>query len=200
MEAVSWVERVRKDFAGSPFLNHVKNLENHIKSSELQLNYQRECTSHQPIHISVNAKNMERFSLDIYKILDERSIFNHNSNHRLTKKSKIKTIDFQLNMPNDYRFHRTSLEIPLLEPGAYLGGYKDGKENRYFVFYVTDYQIVLHKGNRNKFSEEYRLVHRETGESITDESLDFFALKNNKILEKITMKTNHQGVFSNFLK
>jgi hypothetical protein len=67
VEALSWIEKVKKSYPKSPFLENIKT-ENQILQPTLMVQFEQNTVSNKPIHLVASHKNASEFSLNIYEV------------------------------------------------------------------------------------------------------------------------------------
>nr|WP_228446749.1 MG2 domain-containing protein [Chryseobacterium sp. 3008163] len=147
--------------------------------------------------------------MNIYEVKDNLQSFMqysrnpYNDAYSKVKKTLVRKEVFQLNDPQDYQLHKTSLEIKPLSSGIYVAEYQvsgaksdDENSNQNFYFLVSNHKIIYQsKNDRNQLSNELKLVNAENGKPINNENLTFHEFVQNKTLNKIAGKTDEKGVF-----
>ncbi|MCU7617046.1 MG2 domain-containing protein [Chryseobacterium sp. PBS4-4] len=208
-EALEIGNLTKTQFPKSPFLENIKNKENQIINPYLSLKYEQQTQPNKPIHLVAEFKNVKEFSVNIYEVKDNLQSFMqysrnpYNDAYSKVKKNLLRKEVFQLNDPQDYQLHKTSLEIKPLSSGIYVAEYSvegsklDEESDHNFYFLVSNHKIIYQsKNDRNQLSNELKLVNAENGKPITNEILTFHEFVQNKTLnKKIAGKTDEKGVF-----
>ncbi|MFY7815216.1 MAG: MG2 domain-containing protein, partial [Chryseobacterium taeanense] len=205
-EALEMATKAQSQYPQSPFIENIKNKEEQIKMTSLNIQYEKQTQSNKPIHFVAEYKNLSSFSLNIYKVTDDLKSFLQYSRNPYpemfdkVKKELIKKETYQISDPKDYQLHKTSLEIKPLSPGIYVaeyivnGGTNDKNQNFYFL--VSDHKIIYKNKVNTNFSEnELKLVNSENGEPVSNEGLTFYEFSGNSVLNMTTGKTDNKGVF-----
>ena len=182
-EALSWIEKVKKAYPKSDFLNNIKNQENQILQPTISVKYETFVLPNQPIHLVTEYKNAKQFSLNIYEVKDDYEGFlkySFNSwdaaNYILLSKSLVRNETFDLPTANDYKNHKTSFEIKPLHSGIYIAEYLVENEVRdKFYFIATSSRVISQNKNERSFSSnKFLLVDRKNGQVIPAENLEFY--------------------------
>ncbi|WP_374459141.1 alpha-2-macroglobulin [Chryseobacterium taeanense] len=205
-EALEIAAKAQSQYPQSPFIENIKNKEEQIKMTSLNIKYERQTQSNKPIHFVAEYKNLNNFSLNIYKITDDLKSFLQYSRNPYSemfdkvKKDLVKKETYQIPDPKDYQLHKTSLEIKPLPPGIYVAEYmvngETNDKNQNFYFLVSDHKIIYkNKVNTNFPANELKLVNSENGEPVSNEGLTFYEFSGNSVLNKTTGKTDSKGVF-----
>lgn len=203
-EALSWIGKVRKEFPKSPFLDNVKNQENAILQPTLNVNFEKNVLSNKPIHLVANYKNTSAFSLRIYEVKDDFHGFMkylkdswRKENFINLKKYLVRNEAYQLPVTNDYKMHKTSVELKPLPSGIYVGEYMvEGKVQGNFYFIASQSRIIYQNKNDYKtIRNELKLVNRDNGKTLAKENLEFYEFVNNKLSQKVNITTNETAVF-----
>lgn len=205
-EALEIASKAKSQYPQSPFIENIKNKEEQIKLTSLNIKYEQQTQSNKSIHFVVEYKNINSFSLNIYKVTDDLKSFLQYSRNPYpemfdkVKKDFIKKETYQIPDPKDYQVHKTSLEIKPLPSGIYIAEYlvSDGTndKNQNFYFIVSDHKIIhKNKVDGNFSANELKLVNSENGEPVSNESLAFYEFSGNSTLNKTTGKTDNNGVF-----
>lgn len=205
-EALEIAAKAKSQHPQSPFIETIKNKEEQIKLTSLNIKYEQQTQSNKPIHFVAEYKNLSNFSLNIYKISDDLKSFLQYSRNPYpemfdkVKKELVKKETYQIPDPKDYQLHKTSLEIKPLPSGIYVAEYvvNDGTndKNQNFYFFVSDHKIIYKNKTDGNFSaNELKLVNSENGEPVSNESLAFYEFSGNSALNKTTGKTDNKGVF-----
>lgn len=208
-EALAIANQAKTQFPKSAFLDNIRNKENQIINPYLSIKYEEQTQPEKPIHLVAEFKNVSEFSLNIYEVKDDLQSFMqysrnpYNDAFSKVKKTLVRKEVFQLNGPQDYQFHKTSLEVKSLPSGIYVAEYsvagsekKDLDSNQNFYFFVSNHKIIYQsKNDSNQLSNELKLVNSENGKPVNNENLTFYELVENKTLNKIAGKTDEKGVF-----
>ncbi|MBV2224844.1 MAG: hypothetical protein KUL74_08320 [Cloacibacterium sp.] len=203
-EALSWIEKVKRSYPKSKFLENIKNQENQIKQPFVNIKFETSTLPNQPIHLVAEYKNTSQFSLNIYEVKSDyqgflRYIYNSwdKDNFSQLKKTLVKKETFPLKNFKDYTSHKTSLEIAPLPSGIYVGEYLvDGNFQDHFYFIATNSRIIFkNKSDQQIFENELQLVFRNNGKILPKENLEFYEYVSNKNLEKSTGITDAKAGF-----
>lgn len=208
-EALAIGNQAKTQYPKSPFIENIKNKENQIVNPFLSIKYEQQTQPDKPIHLVAEFKNVKEFSVNIYEVKDNLQSFMqysrnpYNDAYSKVKKTLLRKEVFQLNDPQDYQLHKTSLEIKPLSSGIYVAEYQvseaksdDENNNHNFYFLVSNHKIIYQsKNDRNQLSNELKLVNAENGKPINNENLTFHEFVQNKTLNKIAGKTDEKGVF-----
>jgi len=204
-EALSWIEKVKKSYPKSDFLNNIKNQENQILQPSLNIKFENSTLANQPIHLVAEFKNTHQFSLNIYEVKDDyqgflKYIYNswEPSYYSNLKKNLVRKENFDLPKTSDYKTHKTSLEIKPLPSGIYVAEYLvEGKIQEKFYFIATNSRIIFEKKSTQKtFDNQLKLVNRDNGKILAKENLEFYEYVQQKNLEKYTGITDEKAVFT----
>ncbi|MDY0930153.1 alpha-2-macroglobulin family protein [Chryseobacterium sp. CFBP8996] len=207
-EALQLVNSIKNQYPKSPFVENIKNKENQIINPFLNFKYEDQTQPNLPIHLVAEFKNVKEFSVNIYQVKDNFLSFMqyarnaYNDTYSKVKKTLVRKEVFQLNNPQDYQLHKTSIEMKALPSGIYVAEYEvsgskpDEDSNQSFYFLVSNHKIIYQNINEsNKLSNELKLISSENGKSITNENLTFYEFVENKTLNKVAGKTDDKGVF-----
>ena len=203
-EALALVKTTKEQYSKSKFLNNILNRENSILQPNLSIHYETHTQANLPIHLVADAKNVSKFSLNIYEIKDDQQNFlkyveNSYDKTRFpaVKKTLVRKESFDLQDLKDYKNHKTSLEIKPLPSGIYLAEYvveNSIQENFYFI--ATNSRIIYNKKDERKtIADQLQIVSRENGKSISNENLKIFEFTNNKKANSFAAKTDQSAVF-----
>ncbi|AZI23201.1 hypothetical protein EIH07_09190 [Chryseobacterium taklimakanense] len=204
-EAMIWVENAKKQYPKSPFLENIKNRENQITVPTLVIKYETHTQPEKPIHLVAEHKNVDEFSLNIYEVKNNEEGFlkyvqnqYQKSNFTELKKSLVRRENFTLQNLKDFKSYKTALEIKPLPSGIYVAEYiVENAVQENFWFIVTNSRIVFeNKDVRNSSKNLLKLVDRENGKAIANETLVFNEYVNGKKLTSTTAKTDGKGVFN----
>ena len=207
-EALQLVNSLKNQYPKSPFIQNIKNKETQIVNPLLSFKYEEQTQPNLPIHLVAEFKNVKEFSVNIYEVKDnllplmQYARNPYNDAYSKVKKTLVRKEVFQLNDPQDYQVHKTSIEMKALPPGIYVAEYEvsgskpEQDSNHNFYFIVSNHKIIYHNINEsNTLSNELKLISSENGQPITNENLTFYEFVENKALNKVVGKTNDKGVF-----
>lgn len=203
-EALALIKTAKDQFAKSKFLNNILNRENSILQPNLSINYEKHTQANLPIHLVADAKNVSKFSLNIYEVKNDQQNFlkyvaNSYDKTRFpaVKKTLVRKESFDLQDLKDYKNHKTSLEIKALPSGIYLAEYvveNAIQENFYFI--VTNSRIIYNKKDERKpLDDQLQLVNRENGKSVSNENLKIFEFTNDNKADSFATKTDQSAIF-----
>ena len=204
-EALSWLNQVKNQYPKSNFLNNILNRTNSIISPNLAIYFENHTQSNLPIHLVADAKNVARFSLNIYEVKDDvQNFLKYVSNSydknafAAVKKSLVRKEIFDLQDLKDYKDHRTSLEIKPLPSGIYLAEYVvDNAIQGHFYFIATNSRIIFNKKNERKtIDNQLKLVSRENGKSISDEALKVYEYDRGTTVNNFLLNTDNTANFN----
>ncbi|WP_373708904.1 alpha-2-macroglobulin [Kaistella sp.] len=202
--ALALVKSAKEQYPKSTFINSILNRENSILQPNLSIHYEKHTQANLPIHLVADAKNVAKFSLNIYEVKDDQHNFlkyvaNSYEKNRFSavKKNLVRKETFDLKDLNDYKNHKTSLEIKGLPSGIYLAEYvveNSIQDNFYFI--ATNSRIIYSKKDeRKKADNQLQLVNRENGKSIPNENLKIFEFTNDQKANTLAAKTDQSAVF-----
>ena len=207
-EALQLVNSLKNQYPKSPFIQNIKNKETQIVNPLLSFKYEEQTQPNLPIHLVAEFKNVKEFSVNIYEVKDnllplmQYARNPYNDAYSKVKKTLVRKEVFQLNDPQDYQVHKTSIEMKALPPGIYVAEYEvsgskpEQDSNHNFYFIVSNHKIIYHNINEsNTLSNELKLISSENGQPITNENLTFYEFVENKALNKVVGKTNDKGIF-----
>ncbi|MGO4709609.1 MG2 domain-containing protein, partial [Chryseobacterium sp. 2TAF14] len=207
-EALQLAGSVKNQYPKSSFIENIKNKENQILNPSLSFKYEEQTQSNLPIHIVAEYKNVKEFSINIYEVKDNFLAFMqyarnpYNDAYAKVKKTLVRKDVFQLNDPQDFQLHKTSVEMKALPSGIYVAEYEvsgskpDSDYDHNFYFIVSDHKVIYHnKSESNQLSNELKLISSENGKPINNENLTFYEFVQNKTLNKIAGKTDEKGIF-----
>lgn len=207
-EALQLVNSLKNQYPKSPFIQNIKNKETQIVNPLLSFKYEEQTQPNLPIHLVAEFKNVKEFSVNIYEVkenllpLMQYARNPYNDAYSKVKKTLVRKEVFQLNNPQDYQVHKTSIEMKPLPSGIYVAEYEvsgskpEQDSNHNFYFIVSNHKIIYHNINAsNTLSNELKLISSENGQPITNENLTFYEFVENKALNKVVGKTNDKGVF-----
>ncbi|MDQ0475646.1 alpha-2-macroglobulin [Chryseobacterium sp. MDT2-18] len=203
-EALALIKNTKQEYPNSKFLNSIINRENSILQPSLTLNYEKHTQANLPIHLVADAKNVSKFSLNIYEVKDDPQNFlkyvaNSYDKTRFpaVKKTLVRKETFDLQDLKDYKNHKTSLEIKPLPSGIYLAEYvveNAIQENFYFI--ATNSRIIFNKkDDRKSIDNQLQLVNRENGKSVSNENLKIFEFTNDNKANSFSVKTDQSALF-----
>ncbi|WP_027376418.1 alpha-2-macroglobulin family protein [Kaistella palustris] len=203
-EALLLIKDTKQQYAKSKFLNNILNRENSILQPNLSIYYETHTQANLPIHLVADAKNVSKFSLNIYEVKDDQQNFlkyvaNSYDKTRFpaVKKTLVRKESFDLEDLKDYKNHKTSLEIKPLPSGIYLAEYvveNSIQENFYFI--ATNSRIIYNKKDvRKPIADQLQLVNRENGKSVSNENLKIFEFTNDKKANSFTAKADEYAIF-----
>lgn len=203
-EALSWIEKVKKAYPKSKFLENIKNQENQIKQPFVNIKFETSTLPNQPIHLVAEYKNTSQFSLNIYEVKSDyqgflKYIYNSWNKDYFSqlKKTLVKKETFPLKNFKDYTSHKTSLEIAALPSGIYVGEYLvDGNVQDHFYFITTNSRIIFkNKSDQQIFENELQLVLRNNGKILPKENLEFYEYFAQQNIEKSAGVTDAKAGF-----
>ena len=203
--ALIWGNDAKEMFPKSKFINNITNRLNTILNPTLAFHYEKHTQSNTPIHLVADAKNVSKFSLNIYEVKDDQQSFlkyvanPYQKNYfGAVKKSLVRKENFELKDKGDYKNHKTSLEIEPLPSGIYLAEYvveKAIQDNFYFI--VTNSRVIYNKKNEDKsFANQLQIVDRENGKHISNENLKIYEIIREKTVGAFPTKTDQSGIFT----
>ena len=204
IDALAVIKNTKQEYPKSKFINSILNKENSILQPNLSIHYEIHTQANLPIHLVAEAKNVSKFSLNIYEVKDDQQNFlkyvaNSYDKTRFpaVKKTLVRKESFDLEDLKDYKNHKTSLEIKSLPAGIYLAEYvveNSIQENFYFI--VTNSRIIYNKKDeRRSIADQLQLVNRENGESVSSENLKIFEFTNDNKSDSFATKTDQSAVF-----
>lgn len=203
-EALSWINKVKKAYPKSPFLENIKNLENAILQPTIGVSFEQYTLPNKPIHLVANYKNASEFSLNIYEVKEDFQGFllyvrNNWQKENFTniKKSLVRKEVYHLPVTKDYQMHKTSFELKPLPSGIYVGEYLvEGKVQGNF-FLVASQSIVIYqkKNDLSSIKDELKLVNRENGKILPKENLELYEFVDNKLSPKVSIINNEAAAF-----
>ena len=202
--ALALARSTKEQYPKSKFINSILNRENSILQPNLSIHYEKHTQANLPIHLVADAKNVAKFSLNIYEVKDDQQNFlkyvaNSYEKNRFSavKKNLVRKETFDLKDLNDYKNHKTSLEIKGLPSGIYLAEYvveNSIQDNFYFI--ATNSRIIYSKKDERKRADnQLQLVNRENGKSISNENLKIFEFTNDQKANTLAAKTDQSAVF-----
>ncbi len=203
-EALSWIEKVKKAYPKSKFLENIKNQENQIKQPFVNIKFETSTLPNQPIHLVAEYKNTSQFSLNIYEVKSDyqgflKYIYNSWNKDYFSqlKKTLVKKETFPLKNFKDYTSHKTSLEIAPLPSGIYVGEYLvDGNVQDHFYFIAANSRIIFkNKSDQQIFENELQLVLRNNGKILPKENLEFYEYVAQQNIEKSAGVTDAKAGF-----
>lgn len=204
-EALSWVEKEKKTYPKSKFLENIKNQENQIKQAFVTIKFETSVLSNQPIHLVAEYKNALQFSLNIYEVKSDyqgflKYIYNswQAENYTNLKRTLVRQENYNLPKTTDYKTHKTSLEIKPLPSGIYVGEYVvEGKVQEKFYFIAANSRIIYqNKNDRESLENQLKLVNRNNGKILPKENLEFYEFLQRQNLEKSSGSTDENSVFN----
>ncbi len=202
-EALSWIEKVKKAYPKSGFLNNIMNQENQILQPYIAIKFENYVLPNKPMHFVAEYKNAGQFALNIYEVKEDfsgflRFIYNNwePENYNRLKKTFIRKESFDLPITNDYKNHKTSLDLKPLPSGIYVGEYLiNGEVQDKFHFIATNSRIIYQNKNDNNSSEDHLLLaNRDNGKIYTRELLEFFEFNNGNYYGEKTGESGKDGV------
>ncbi|KQS92116.1 alpha-2-macroglobulin family protein [Chryseobacterium sp. Leaf394] len=202
-EALALIEKVKKDYPKSMFLNNLKNIESEIINPFLNVSYEQQTLPNVPVHISAEFRNVENFIFTIYKVDDvnEFFLFTQTNSSDKMKKTFVRKDEFKLKAPKDYKTHIASLEIKPLPTGIYFAEYtvendKEDLKNQHFYFLVSENKIIYQsKSEKGDLQNLMKLVKSENGQIAGEENLIIYEYSRDKKLSETKVVTDKNGVF-----
>lgn len=129
-EALAVAEQAKSEYPKSSFIGNIKSKENQIKNPTLTIQYEKQTQNNLPIHFVASSQNVKEFSLNIYEVKEDFEPFMKYAQNpyygeyfKKVKKSLVRKENYQLSNPDDYKEHKTSLEIKPLQSGIYMVEY-----------------------------------------------------------------------------
>ena len=202
--ALVWVKEAKEKYPKSKFINNIKNKENQIIAPNLTIHYETHTQADKPIHLVAEAKNISKFSLNIYEVKnDEQNFLKYvvNQYDKATfpaiKKSLVRKELFDIQDLKDYKNHKTSLEVKSLPSGLYVAEYVvENSIQQNFYFIVTNSRIVYHrKDDVKNTNSQLQLVNRENGKLAPNQTLKIFELADRKSTTIFDGKTDATAIF-----
>ena len=199
-----WVKEAKEKYPKSKFNNNIKNKENQIIAPNLTIHYETHTQADKPIHLVAEAKNISKFSLNIYEVKnDEQNFLKYvvNQYDKATfpaiKKSLVRKELFDVQDLKDYKNHKTSLEIKSLPSGLYVAEYVvENSIQQNFYFIATNSRIVYHrKDDVKNTNSQLQLVNRENGKLAPNQTLKIFELADRKSTTIFDGKTDATAIF-----
>jgi len=198
-EAVQIIGKVKSEYPNSKFINNIQSLENNIKASGIQIFYEENNLPEKPIHLAVQHKNTDNFTIKIYQVnkfenqLEYLQALRYDEYYKKIDKTLLRTDTFSLPNPKDYQQHTTSVEMKSLPKGMYIGEYINGAEISKFLFVITSSRVIFDE------KKNYILVSREDGAARANTSLLYYRFVDySKTSETpVLIKTDYFGRFSN---
>ena len=209
-EALAVAEQAKSEYPKSSFIGNIKSKENQIKNPTLTIQYEKQTQNNLPIHFVASSQNVKEFSLNIYEVKEDFEPFMKYAQNpyygeyfKKVKKSLVRKENYQLSNPDDYKEHKTSLEIKPLPSGIYMVEYsvagakaKDMNDDQHFFFLVSGNKIIFqNKSSKNANLDKLKLVNSENGKPVVNENLTFYEFAGNKPVKKMEGKTNEKGAF-----
>ena len=202
--ALVWVKEAKEKYPKSKFINNIKNKENQIIAPNLTIHYETHTQADKPIHLVAEAKNISKFSLNIYEVKnDEQNFLKYvvNQYDKATfpaiKKSLVRKELFDIQDLKDYKNHKTSLEVKSLPSGLYVAEYVvENSIQQNFYFIATNSRIVYHrKDDVKNTNSQLQLVNRENGKLAPNQTLKIFELADRKSATIFDGKTDATAIF-----
>lgn len=202
--ALIWVKEAKEKYPKSKFLNNIKNKENQIITPNLTIHYETHTQADKPIHLVAEAKNISKFSLNIYEVKnDEQNFLKYvvnqyeKANFSVIKKSLVRKESYDIQDLKDFKNHKTSLEIKSLPAGLYVAEYVvENSIQQNFYFIVTNSRIVYHrKDDAKNTNSQLQLVNRENGKLAPNQTLKIFELADRKNATIFDGKTDATAIF-----
>ncbi|MEC5156820.1 alpha-2-macroglobulin family protein [Chryseobacterium sp. MP_3.2] len=202
--ALKLIDSTKLEYPKSAYLNNILNQERLILQPTLTFHYEKHTQANRPIHVVADAKNVSKFSLNIYEVKDDQLGFlkylaNEYEKIRFgqIKKSLVRKETFDLQDLKDYQLHKTSLEIKGLPSGIYVAEYvveNAIQENFYFI--ATNSRVIFtKKDERKSIEDQLKLVNRENGKAIFSENLKIFEFTNDNKQNEFPVKTDQSANF-----
>ncbi len=199
VKALNWLSKAQKRYPKSPFLPNLKSLENQIEQSTLKLNFENEIQANKPIHLVAETKNVDDFSVEIFKINNDFKeiekvvdYYNIKNNFKKIKKQFITKQKFHIQHPKDYKEYATALALQKLKSGVYVLKIKAKNVQRvdYQTVFVSEYRIIDNVSNSQQ--SQFQLVSRENGQVQPNRTLKVYNIDNEK---QSSITTNKKGQF-----
>ena len=200
IEALAIADQAKAQYKKSKFINGLLNTESTVRQSTLGLFFENQTLPNMPIHLVADAKNVDRFSLEIFEVLnpiDFRNYINDQYNYPFSKlkKTLVRKEDFKVDNKGDYKNYKTSFEIKGLPSGLYVVQYNvngKGKENIHFI--VSNISIVNISKELPKPVK--RLVNSNTGKPIASQDLVIYDTEKSKLSSGGSIKSDKNGDFT----
>ena len=202
-DALKIINQIKNEYPKSEFLSQIKNTEDSILKPNLTISYETEAQSSQPIQIVAEGRNVNKFSINIYRAEDSQAFLSYVRNpvskqFSTLRKSLIRKESYHLNYPDDYKIHSTALEISPLPAGIYVAEYiVEGMVRQNFWFTAGDSRVVsIDKDIKTGADRKFQLVSREDGRAYSARNIDAFELVAGKKIMKSSFLTAADGTFS----
>lgn len=204
-KALNFINKVRTDFPKSKFLSNLKSQENSILQPILTVNFESETLANKPIHLVARGKNVDQFSLNIYKVNDDFENYlkfkDRSYDSKLfqkVKKNLVRKESFTLPKSDDFKLHSTSLEIKALPAAIYMVEYVvNGEITEMYSFIASNSRVIYQNKNEEKFEGSiFKLVDRNTGKNLENSEVEVFEFNSDLKLTKTLAQTSKDGSFS----
>lgn len=147
------------------------NQKQRLTAKYLNITLQKYGYEKEKIRAQVSYKNVDSFSLKIYKITTKQESLNFSKDSIYTdfisKNKSFKTLHYSLINKKDYFNYTTEILLPELELGTYLLFASDSESSKKFRVYrtitVSNSSVLAHIINGQ---EVYQVLHRKTGKPI----------------------------------
>lgn len=201
-QALDLIKKAQQTYTTSPFLRNLKNIENQILQEVLVLKFQGHNLPNEPIHTVAEYKNARAFSIRIYTVQDINAFMAYlpsrwdNESFKKIAKNRIHTLNYSLPPTPDFQMHKTSIELPGLKSGVYVGEYlvKDTVVEK-FYFTVGSSGLVYEDIPTRDGALKYRLVDRRMGAPLVNTELSIKEYLRGKPGEQTNVVTDANGVF-----
>jgi uncharacterized protein YfaS (alpha-2-macroglobulin family) len=153
-----------------------------LQSPSLSVDIEKVLMPNQPNLMLVHYSNKDLgsvrlFSMDRNRFMDYQL---NRGNLDIKDLKLVKTLDFPLNDPGDYREHTAEVMIEALPPGYYLldrGVYSKSTYNPYSLFQVSNIGVVAMQYSNGL---SYRVVDRKSGEALPGSKVEEFYYSYNR--------------------
>lgn len=203
-DALNWVNKVKKQYPSSKFINNILQRETQIVNPTLTIYFETHTQANLPIHLVADAKNVNRFSLNIYEVKDDFQNFlkyvsntYDQSKFNAVKKTLVRKESFDIQNLKDYKNHKTSLEMKPLPSGIYLAEYvvDDNIQNRLYFLVGNSMVIYNQKNDIKTAGNQLKLVSRQNGKSLPNESIKIYEYSRGNSINTYPVTTDAAAVF-----
>lgn len=207
-KSIQILNKIIEDFPSSDLVNQAKNKIKSYHAQDFNILIESHFSPEMNIPFRVTHKNVDQLYFRILEFNDEtenllrnyRTAKDSNKqkelNRLLSKSTQIKAFDLQLKSFDDFQSHSTIAKLDPLSKGKYLilasnePNFKINNENfnlQHTTLNVSEFALVFREN-------EILLTHRENGHSISNQTIEVYQNRNNKITKISEITTNEYGI------
>ncbi len=199
VEALKVASEAKAKYPKSQFIGNITNLENNIINPNLNISYDVQTQANKPIHVSVNAKNVNNLWIEIYEVADVSQFLKfvndqYNNPFSKIKKKFVRKEQYQLINPKDYENHITSVEMKPVPAGLYVAKFFiDGKESEDFHFIASDIRAVYQ--SKKTDTPQIKIVSSDNGKPYPNAEIKLFQFNRQTTINPNNVTADKDGMF-----